>query len=129
MNLENSLKKSDFILVEGDKKSGKLLFSINKSINENKEKILILSTYSKYILQKKIETFKNLQINNLSALDSKVETLTLKENWPEIKSKYGLDYLLKDIIHAIEKNQPDTLILHRFELFFDNHEINELKIF
>ena len=129
MNLENSLKKSDFILVEGDKKSGKLLFSINESIKENKEKILILSTYSKYILQKKLETFKNLKIDNLTTSISKIKILTLKENWPEIKSTYGLDFLLKDIIHAIEKYQPDTLILHRFDLFFDNHEINELKIF
>ncbi|QCT94151.1 hypothetical protein FE773_02855 [Caminibacter mediatlanticus TB-2] len=129
MKLKDSLKKSEFIFIEGDKKSGKLTFSLFECALEKKQKVLIFSTYSKYLINKRLDTIKNLNIKELDNIFEKIKTLSLKEEWPKIKAKYGINFLLKDIYKAIENIKPDTIIFHRFDLFFESHEINELKIF
>ena len=67
MNIIEILKKSDIVLVEGKNKSKKLLFSLYSCAqNEKIEKVLIISTIQKKILEKRINFIKNMNIPQLN---------------------------------------------------------------
>ncbi len=129
MEFLNAVEKSEFILVEGAKKTGKLMFSLFTASKEKKEKILLFSTYSQNILNKRLEAIKYQNIKSINDTIEKTKILTMKEEWTSIKSSYEIEYLIKDIHKAIEKEKPDFIIFHRFDLFFDPHETSSLKYF
>jgi hypothetical protein len=129
MTLQEALSKSEIILIEGEKKVGKLTFCLHECAYENKEKILIFSAYNKPIIYKRLEAIKNQKIKSINAILPKIEVLALKEEWASLKSKHGIDFLIKDVQRAVEKHKPDAIIFHKFDNFFEPHEINTLKIF
>ncbi|WP_457559873.1 hypothetical protein [Caminibacter sp.] len=129
MNLLKSLEKTKLTLCEGEKKSGKLSFALYCANKLDSKKVLILSAYSKKILQNRINAIKNQNISLIENILKKTKTLNLKENWEELKSKYGIEFLLKDIFRAMEKEKPDFIIFHRFDLIFDEYEDNKINYF
>ena len=129
MKFLDAIKKSEFILIEGEKKVGKLTFALYEAHREIRKKILIFSTYAKKIINKRVEAINNQNIQEIEEVLQNTKFLSLKENWPELKSKFGIDFLLRDIIRAVEKEKPDFLIFHRFDLFFEPHETGILKTF
>ena len=129
MTFLESIRQSEVILIEGEKKVGKFTFSIYECARENKNKILVFSTYNKTIMKKRLEAIKQQHIKNIEPVLKNIELLSLKEEWPEFKAKFGIDFLLKDIYRAIEKINPDSVIFHRFDLFFEHHETGHLKFF
>ena len=129
MKFIESLKKTEFTLTEGDKKVGKLTFALYDAYINDSKKVLIFTTYNKTIFEKRLEAIKNQKITQIDQILQKSRYLALKEEWPQYKAKFGIDFLLKDIHRAIEKEKPDFVIFHRFDLFFEPFEDNILKTF
>jgi hypothetical protein len=129
MTFQDSIKNSDSILIEGDKKVGKFTFSIFECSKEKIESILVFSTYNKTVMEKRINAIKYLNIKTLNKTLNNLKLLCLKENFLELKARFGIDFLLKDIKRAIEKHNPKAVIFHRFDIFFEFHETGNLKYF
>ena len=126
MNLNDVIKKSDIITVQGDKKIGKLTFALFETKGKD---TLIFSTYKKHIFLKRLNAISNLKDENIQNALATLNFLTFKHNWEEYKSKFGLSFLFEDIKRAIRKYNPQYIILHRFELMFEMHEFDQVSSF
>ena len=62
MNLNDVIKKSDIITVQGDKKIGKLTFALFETKGKD---TLIFSTYKKHIFLKRLNAISNLKDENI----------------------------------------------------------------
>jgi hypothetical protein len=87
MNLNDVIKKSDIITVQGDKKIGKLTFALFETKGKD---TLIFSTYKKHIFLKRLNAISNLKDENIQNALATLNFLTFKHNWEEYKSKFGL---------------------------------------
>jgi len=117
MLIQDIIDKSKLVLVEGDKKIGKLAFSL---MNAEKGGILLISSYPQKLLEKRIASLENLDSPEINDALRHLDFLTMKEEWQRLKAKYGFDFLTKDIEHAIESYRPKTVICHRFDTIFNN---------
>ncbi|QCI28877.1 hypothetical protein [Caminibacter pacificus] len=130
MELINAIKKSEIVLTQGENKSGKLTFSLFLLSNiDLNSKTLILSTIPKSLMNKRIKTIEDLNDQKINTLLQNTEYLCLKENWEEIKAKYGFDFLIEDIKHIIFDTKPDSIIFHRADLMFSEEEYEYAKWF
>jgi len=129
MNIFNAIEKSEIISIEGDNKSGKLTFTLYLIANSAFGKTLILSSIPKPILKKRIVSIESLNDEKINSLLNEVEYLCLKENWEEIKAKYGFDFLIEDVKRIIFDTQPDNIVLHRTDLMFNEDEYEFAKWF
>ncbi len=130
MHLIDIINKSDIALIEGASKLGKLTFALYAySQNEKIEKVTILSSIQKKLMQKRIHSIQNLNDENINKLLKNIEFLCLKENWLEIKSSYGFDFIYEDIERIVQNTKCDAIILHRPDLMFSNSEYDLARLF
>jgi len=121
LNIKESIKKANIILLEGDNKIGKLTTALYFSTFLQK-KITIISTIIKPIMNKRLEAIKMLQDKNINSILENLSLLCLKEDWEKIKAEFGFDFLLDDIKKIIKDKTPEILILHRPEIMFNRQE-------
>ncbi|GAX87786.1 conserved hypothetical protein [Lebetimonas natsushimae] len=129
MQLIEAIKKSDFSLIEGNSKSGKLTFSLFMLNKLNINNPLLISTINKSIIQKRLDNLKNTQNNNFQKIFQNIQLYSLKSNWENIKTSYGFDLLTEDLNKLINDKKPDTLIFHRPDLMFSEIEFEYAKTF
>jgi len=128
VNLFEAVRNSEIVSIEGDNKTGKLTFTLYLISRSVSEKTLILSSIPKPILNKRIESIKKLEDEEINELiENKLEFLCLKENWEEIKAKYGFDFLIEDILYIVKDIQPKNIIFHRPDLMFNEDEFEFAK--
>jgi len=121
LNIKESIKKANIILIEGENKSGKLSTALYFSTFLEK-KVTIISTIIKPIMNKRLKAIKMLQDKNINSLLENLSLLCLKEDWEKVKAEFGFDFLLEDIKKIIKDKTPEILILHRPEIMFNRQE-------
>ena len=130
MNLNEILNNAEITLIEGESKSGKLTFALySYSQNKKIEKLIILSSIPKNIMEKRIDYIKNLNNPLLNEILNHSKLLCLKENWLEIKISYNFDLIFEDIKRIILNSNSDAIILHRPDLMFTSEEYDYARIF
>jgi len=130
MELIDIIHKSDISLIEGESKLGKLTFALYAySQNEKIEKVTVISAIPKKLMLKRISSIKNLNDENLNKILENIEVLGLKENWLDIKSSYGFDFIYDDIERIIKETNCDAVIFHRPDLMFSEGEFEIGKLF
>ena len=130
MNLIEIIDKSDIAVIEGENKVGKLTFALySYSQIEHINNVIILSSIQKKLMLKRIESIKNINNAEINNLLENLELLCLKENWLEIKTSYGFDFIYEDLQNILNNTEYDAVILHRPDLMFNEGEQNLAKIF
>lgn len=129
MTLTEAIKKSEFSLIEGESKSGKLTFALFSLTKINTNNPLIISAINKYLIQKRLNNLKNIQNNSFTKFIEKIKLYALKRNWENLKTTYGFDILIEDLNKLINDITPDSVILHRPDLMFSEIEFEYAKIF
>jgi len=130
MELIKAINKTDISLIEGENKLGKLTFALyTYGQNESIKKITILSSIPKKLLTKRLNSIKNLKDKNVIKALENIEVLCLKENWLEIKSSYGFDFIYDDIGRIVKETNCDAIIFHRPDLMFSEGEYEFAKLF
>jgi len=127
MNINEAILKSDIILIEGENKVGKLTFSLFLSAIQKKQNITILSSMQKKLMEKRLQSIKSIGDVFINSIIEKSKLLCLKEDWEEIKYKYGFDFIIDDIKRIVKENKTEILILHRPDLMFAPQEIEMAK--
>jgi hypothetical protein len=129
MELINAIKKSEFNIIEGESKAGKLTFSLFALSKLEIKNTLIISSINKSIIQKRLNNLKNIQDNNFQIILKNIQLYALKNNWENIKALYGFDLLIEDLSKLITDKNPPALIFHRPDLIFSEIEFEYAKIF
>jgi CheY-like chemotaxis protein len=123
MHLSEAVKKSDFLLVEGPKRSGKLTFCLFCAARcHHHQKTIIFTPFPKELFEKKIKIIRSLKDPTLIRLLQHTSYLCTKPNFHELKAKYGIRYMIEDIRKAVGEYEANNIIIHRIDLFFDLNE-------
>ncbi|WP_456479272.1 hypothetical protein [Nautilia sp.] len=126
MTLNEVVKKSDFILTEGNKKIGKLTLALYYC---EKKRTVIFSSYQKSVFLKRMSAIANLKDDSIQTALSTVKFFTLKENWNDYKKQYGTEYLFEDIKKAVKKHSPKNIVFHRLDILFGTNSQQEVSFF
>ena len=127
MNINEAILKSDIILIEGENKVGKLTFSMYLANIQKKQNITIISSMQKKLMEKRLQSIKSINDKFIQNIIEKSKLLCLKEDWEEIKYKFGFDFIIDDIKRVVKENKTEILILHRPDLIFAPQEIEMAK--
>lgn len=130
MLIEQVIQKSDLIFLKGAAKVGKLTFSLFSIVNYLPDpSCLVLSGVSKPLLSKRFKAMRHLEDEKLlSGLDS-AKRFSLKEGYVELVDMHGSNLLIDDIKTIFQRNKVSVLVIHRIDLFFDIHQVEEAKEF
>ena len=115
MEIIDKLKESESIVIEGDKKIGKMTFAFYLA-SQLQTPFSVLSPISTNKLSRKIESLKK-NFNNFKEVNFNL--FSFREDWISIKNEYGFDYLFKDLEHFISHQQNKTIIFHKFDSIFE----------
>ena len=117
MDLFQKLIESESIIIEGDRKVGKLtaaLYMLSKKFTT----ITVVSPFNKNKISKKISTLATSFIN-LENMNEVLDVYAFREDWINIKNEYGFGYLLKDLEYFISKNPDEVILFHRIGSLFE----------
>jgi len=117
MEIFQKIKESDSVVLEGDKKSGKLTFLLHV-LKKKYMNVSIISPLSSNKITKKLET---LSKSFLEFKDFKqfLNVYALREDWILLKNEYGFNYLLQDLEYFISTQKNDVIIFHKIGTLFD----------
>ena len=127
MALIKKLKESDSIVIEGDKKTGKLTlaFYFAKLIDK---KTTFVSPLASPKVTKKIDSFVN-SFEIFKDLNSFLKKFSLREDWMSLKEEYGYKYFLKDLEYFISHQENEVIIFHKIDTFFEYADRDFLETF
>ncbi|MEO1941988.1 MAG: hypothetical protein ABGW77_03755, partial [Campylobacterales bacterium] len=128
MILEEVVRKSQIILISGEPRVGKLLFTLYSlaRILEGAE-TLFLTPIPEMLMRKRFEGVQEVGdgvVNQYIRDREKFRVFYFKENYPQLKKQYPIKFLLEDITRAIEREGVDYLFFHRMEQFFEIQDID-----
>jgi hypothetical protein len=129
--LEEAIENSEFLLVEGDKKQGKLTFVLFFSCmsgNENSS-VLLFSPFPKSLMKKRLSIISEFSDDDFFECMQRMRLLCLKENYRELKALYGLEFIIDDIERAIDSISAKVVIFHRLDTMFEVQESSDAEWF
>ncbi len=130
MTIENAIKKSELILTEGENKSGKLTFALFATANIFSDRSLVMfSSFPKSLMLKRLSAIADLGDKKVVNIINSMKILCLKENFKELKRRFGYKFMIEDIKRVIEKDSCKTLLFHRLDLFFEIQERDDAEQF
>ncbi|MRJ06310.1 MAG: hypothetical protein C6I01_02160 [Epsilonproteobacteria bacterium] len=133
MVLEEVISKSQTILVGGEPRGGKLLFtlySLSKLLQG--PKTLFLTPIQELLMKKRFEGIKEVGdgvVNRYLQSTELFITYYFKDNFDQLKKRYPVDFLVKDIISAVEREGAEVLFFHRLEQFFEIQDFDNAEKF
>jgi len=123
-DLLEQLPYIDSFVISGGRQSGKLSLALFFSSKLTSRPVTLISASNKEYYTKKETAFLALK-NNLQPVLENVSSFNLKLDWKTLKSRYGFDYLLKDIEKIIDKSN-DVVIFHRIDDFFEIQDSDDI---
>jgi len=117
MEIFQKIKESESIVLDGDKKIGKLTFLLHV-LKKRYTKISFVTPLSSNKITKKLETLSRsfLEFNDLKDF---IDVFSFREDWIFIKNEYGFNYLLQDLEYFISSQPNDIIVFHRIGSLFD----------
>ncbi|NPA81953.1 MAG: hypothetical protein GXO31_05040, partial [Epsilonproteobacteria bacterium] len=125
-SLEETIKQSRFITVEGNRNSGKSTFIFYLLTEVLNSKASIFSPIEDTLFERKLRIIKkNFKVFN--DLTSRLKFFFLDDNWLEAKQLYGFDYFRTELERLIKESSTDIIYLHRFGEFFELQDLKEIE--
>jgi len=124
--LNNLIKKSQVIILEGARQSGKLtfaLFTVKYLLQKN---ALIISATEKKLFQRKADAIYN-RFQSLRTLEKKTDLLLLKTEWNTLKEEYSYQLFRDELRRIFSETPREVVIFHRFGLFFEFQDRFEIE--
>ena len=124
--IKNLIKKSQIIVLEGPRQSGKLtvaLYAVKYLLQ--KDALIISSTESK-LFNRKLNTIFN-RFETLLPLKKKTELIVLKDEWRSLKEQFSYRLFKDEIKRLFQETKKKVIIFHRFGLFFEFQDRFEIE--
>ena len=115
MEIINKVKESESIVIEGDKKIGKMTLAIflAKAIQS---RFTFLTPLSPNKISRKIEYLEK-HFENFKGLN--LDIFSFREDWVLVKNEYGFGYLLKDLDYFVSHQQNSVIVFHKIDSIFE----------
>ncbi len=125
-SLEDIIKTSHFITIEGKRNSGKSTFIFYSLIKILKSDMTVFSPIEETLFERKLKIIKkNFEI--FKNLTSRLKFFFLEDNWLQIKQIYGFDYFREEMEKLIKESSTNIIYFHRFGEFFELQDIKEIE--
>jgi len=115
MELINKLRESESIVIEGDKKVGKMTLSLFIA-RQIVTKFTFLTPLSSNKITRKINSLQR-SFDDFKELN--IDIFSFREDWILVKNEYGYSYLLKDLEYFISHQENEVIVLHKFDTLFE----------
>jgi archaellum biogenesis ATPase FlaH len=117
LEIIKKIRESDSIVIEGDKKIGKMTLALYFSKLMNNKSTFISSLSSTKIIKKIESSVKSFEC--FKHLNTLLTIFSFREDWVNIKNEFGYKYLLKDLEYFISHQKNQIIIFHKIGSFFD----------
>jgi len=124
--LKNLIKKSQVIVLEGARQSGKLTFALYTIKYLLQKDAIIISATEKKLFKRKTDAIYN-RFQALSTLDKSTELFLLKTEWNTLKEDYSYQLFRDELRRIFSETTRDVVIFHRFGLFFEFQDRFEIE--
>lgn len=124
--LSTLIKKSQIIILEGARQSGKLtfaLFTVKYLLQKN---ALIISATQEKLFSRKSDAIYN-RFDSLRSLKTESELFVLKKEWNTLKETYSYALLRDELARLFRETERQVIIFHRFGLFFEFQDRFEIE--
>ena len=127
MEIFQELQESESIVIEGDRRIGKLTFALY-ILKKKYSNVSLISPLTSNQIAKRIESISQsfIEFNDLADF---IEAYSFREDWIDIKNEYGFKYLLQDLEYFIEMNQNEVIIFHRIGNIFEYSDRDLIEYF
>lgn len=127
MALLQKFKESDSIVIEGDKKIGKITLALYLS-KLTSTHITLISPLASSKIVKKVKSSISA-FDDFKDIESFLTIFSLREDWVHIKNEYGYKYLLEDLEYFISHQKNDLIVFHNIGALFDYSDRDFIEIF
>ncbi len=125
-SLEDLIKKSKILTIEGDRNSGKSTFIFYLITEILKEDMTVFSPIEDSLFERKLKIVKK-NFNIFKNLTSRLKFFFLDESWLESKQLYGFDFFREEMKKLIQNSASPIIYLHRFGEFFELQDLKEVE--
>jgi len=130
------MPKSDFsslldihsMIITSSPKHGKMTFLLYLIAYFYKEKALLFTPQESYVFNKKLDTLSK-QFTQFSHIRSMLQIYHLRDDFSNIKQKYGYDFLLQELEKLIINSDENIIVMHRIGEYFDFQDRYEISNF
>ena len=125
-SLEDLIKKSKILTIEGNRNSGKSTFIFYIITEILKESMTVFSPIEDSLFERKLKIVKK-NFNIFENLTSNLKFFFLDEDWLESKQLYGFDFFRVEMEKLIQNSVSSIIYLHRFGEFFELQDLKEVE--
>ena len=127
MEIFHKLQESESIVIEGDRRIGKLTFALY-ILKKKYSNVSLISPLTSNQVAKRIEALSQsfIEFNNLADF---IDAYSFREDWVDIKNEYGFKYLLQDLEYFIETNPNEVIVFHRIGHIFEYSDRDLIEYF
>lgn len=116
MTLEQVASSAEFILIEGDRGSGKNMLSTFFAASSHLDQAAMIVTTPEETYYKKQEIARNMMKEDSFKF---THILLLSEGWKQTKRQLGLKFIIHDIEKLLDTTGAKVLYIQRIDLLFD----------
>jgi len=127
MEIFHKLQESESIVIEGDRRIGKLTFALYL-LKKKYRKISFISPLTSNQVAKRLEAVAHSFIE-FSDIANFIDAYSFREDWVDIKNEYGFKYLLQDLEYFIETNPNEVILFHRIGHIFEYSDRDLIEYF
>lgn len=124
--LKNLIKKSQIIILEGARQSGKLTFALFTVKYLLQKDALIISATQEKLFNRKADAIYN-RFESLKTLKDEIDLFVLKTEWNSLKEEYSYALLRDELARLFQETERHVIIFHRFGLFFEFQDRFEIE--
>ncbi len=126
MQYKQLLRKSQVIIIEGERKSGKFTLAMFLMHSILKKNITILTPVEGSFFHRKVLIAKE-RFASLQDIDEHIDEFCLKSDWGTLKKRYSYDFFRKELESIFNSTTSEIVLFHRFESFFEFQDRFEIE--
>ena len=124
--INNLIQKSQIIILEGERQSGKLTFALYAVKYLLQKHALIISATESKLFHRKMDAIFN-RFETLQPMRRKTDIIVLKDEWRALKDQFSYTLFKAEIKRLFEETEHNVVIFHRFGLFFEFQDRFEIE--
>ena len=124
--LEKLIQSSLITVVEGERNSGKLVFSLFVLKHILKKDAIFITAMEKSLFERKIKVFEE-RFHFLKNINKLLCPFILKCGWSILKKQYSYALFEEELKKIFKENSSKIVLFHHFDQFFELHDRFEIE--
>ena len=121
-----SVLQSTSIIISGAPKVGKITFLLYLLQTLFKTKAILFTTQEKFLFERRLKAISS-QFQQFSNIEQTLVPFYLKENWHNLKQKYGFNFFITEMEHIMATSEEKIVVMHRVGEYFEFQDRYEIE--